>query len=130
MYKRAVNAKTGTLLDGRPCEWRCQRGINCRCYPLGISREERLKWLAGSESSTSANYDADLTTHDLSPTVTDTPGEVTPNLLQSNRDMPEGDELISRPSLPTDGDSKLLSPQATSAMLLDGEYSIPNEYTC
>ena len=91
-----------------------------------MSREERLKWSAGSESTTFANYDADLTTHDLSPTVTDTPGEVTPNWLQSNRDMPEGDELISRPSLPTDGDSKLLSPQATSGMLLDGEYSTQN----
>ena len=67
-----------------------------------MSREEKLKWSAGSESSTSANYDADLTTHDLSPTVTDTSGEVTPNLMQSNRDMPEGDELISRPSLPTE----------------------------
>ena len=130
MYKRAVNANTGTLSDGRPCEWSCHRGKNCRCYPLGMSREERLKWSAETESPTSANKVADLTTHELSLTVTDAPGKMTPNMQQLNQDLPEGDEMISRPSLPTGGDSNLLSPQATFALLLDGEYSIPNKYTC
>ena len=60
-------------------------------------------------------------THDLSPTITVTPGEVTPNMQQSNQHLSKGDELISRPSLPTD-DSNLSSLQATSALLLDGEF--------
>ena len=95
-----------------------------------MSRVERLKWSAETEPPTSANKVADLTTHELSLTVTDAPGKMTPNMQQLNQDLPEGDEMISRPSLPTGGDSNLLGPQATSAMLLDGEYSIPNKYTC
>ena len=43
LFQRSKRNYGPTFSSNNPCRYRCQQGVNCRCYPAGISRDEIIR---------------------------------------------------------------------------------------